>query len=211
VDALFDRTLLGEDPVLSAALAATEAAGMPPIAVSPQAGKFLGLLTAAIRATRVLEIGTLGGYSTIWLARGVGPSGRVVTLEYEPKHAEVARANLDRAGVGDRVEVIVGAALHTLPQLAPQAPFDLVFIDADKENNSHYVDWAIKLSAPGSVIVVDNVVRSGRVLAPAAGDHEAQGVRDMLDMMGDNPRLEAAAIQTVGIKGWDGFALALVK
>jgi predicted O-methyltransferase YrrM len=211
VDALFDRTLLGEDPVLSAALAATDAAGMPPIAVSPQAGKFLCLLTAAIRATRVLEIGTLGGYSTIWLARGVGAAGRVVTLEYEPKHAQVARANLERAGVGDRVEVIVGAALHTLPQLGPRAPFDLVFIDADKENNSHYVDWAIRLCAPGSVIVVDNVVRAGRVLAPAAGDHEAQGVRDMIEMMGSNPRLEAAAIQTVGIKGWDGFALALVK
>jgi predicted O-methyltransferase YrrM len=187
---------------------------MPPIAVSPQGGKFLYLLASAMRATRILEVGTLGGYSTIWLARAAGPSGRVVTLEYEPRHADVARTNLARAGVGDRVEVIVGAALDTLPQLASQStdgPFDLVFVDADKENNAAYLRWAIELSAPGSVIVVDNVVRAGRVLAPAPEDSQAQGVADMLDVMGENPRLETAAIQTVGVKGWDGFAIALVR
>jgi predicted O-methyltransferase YrrM len=211
---LFDRLLLADDPALTAALDASDAAGMPPIAVSPQGGKFLYLLASAMRATRILEVGTLGGYSTIWLARAAGPSGRVVTLEYEPRHADVARTNLARAGVGDRVEVIVGAALDTLPQLASQStdgPFDLVFVDADKENNAAYLRWAIELSAPGSVIVVDNVVRAGRVLAPAPEDSQAQGVADMLDVMGENPRLETAAIQTVGVKGWDGFAIALVR
>jgi predicted O-methyltransferase YrrM len=160
----------------------------------------------------VLEIGTLAGYSTINLARGVGRGGRVVTLEYEPKHAEVARENLQRAGVGDRVEVIVGAALDTLPKLADRGEtFDLIFIDADKENNVAYVEWAIRLGAPGSVIVVDNIARFGRVLEPAVDDHQARAVRDMLEMMGEHPRLEAAAIQTVGTKGWDGFAVAIVK
>lgn len=212
VDALFDRLLIGEDSALAAAREATAAAGMPPIEVSAQHGKLLYLLASAMRARRILEIGTLGGFSTIWLARGVGPAGHVVTLEYEPKHAEVARANLDRAGVGERVEVIVGAALDTLPQLSSRTePFDLVFVDADKENNSAYVQWAIELGAPGSAILVDNVVRMGRVLSPAADDFQAQGVVDMLNMIATHPRLEAAAVQTVGLKGWDGFLLALVK
>ena len=211
VDALFDRLLVGDDAVLAATREATAAAGMPAIEVSTQHGKLLYLLALAMRARRVLEIGTLGGFSTIWLARAVGPDGHVVTLEYEPKHAEVARANLDRAGVGERVEVIVGAALDTLPQLrSRQEPFDLVFVDADKENNSAYVQWAVELTPPGSMIVVDNVVRMGRVLAPAADDHQAQGVVDMLNMIAAHPRLEAAAIQTVGVKGWDGFLLARV-
>lgn len=214
VDELFDRLLIGADPALTAARESAAAAGMPPIEVSPQYGKFLYLLAAAIGARRVLEIGTLGGYSTIWLARAVGPSGRVITLEYEPRHAEIARANLERAEVGDRVEVIVGAALDTLPRLASQAdrkPFDLVFIDADKENNSAYVRWAVDLAAPGSIIVVDNVVRAGRVLAPDADDTQAQGVVDMLNLLSNHPQLESAAIQTVGVKGWDGFLLARVK
>jgi predicted O-methyltransferase YrrM len=211
IDAYFDRILLGDDPALTAALEASDAAGLPTIAVSSQYGKFLYLLAMATHASRVLEIGTLGGFSTIWLARAVGPAGHVVTLEYEPKHAQVARANLSRAGVADRVEVIVGAALDTLPGLAEREPFDLVFIDADKENNSAYVQWAIKLGAPGSIVVVDNVVRAGRVLDPAPDDHQARGVRDMWEMIAANPRLEAAAIQTVGAKGWDGFALAIVK
>ncbi|MGE5695237.1 MAG: O-methyltransferase [Candidatus Sericytochromatia bacterium] len=207
---MFDRLLIGDDPVLGAR-EATAAAGMPPIEVSAQHGKFLYLLASAMRARRILEIGTLGGFSTIWLARAVGPDGHVVTLEYEPRHAEVARANLGRAGVGERVEVIVGTALESLPQLRSRPePFDLVFVDADKENNSAYVQWAIELSAPGSVIVVDNVVRFGRVLAPAADDYQAQGVVDMLQMIAAHPRLEAAAIQTVGVKGWDGFLLARV-
>ena len=210
VDALFDRLLVGDDAPLVATREATAAAGMPAIEVSMQHGKLLYLLASATRAQRILEIGTLGGFSTIWLARAVGADGHVVTLEYEPKHAEVARANLDRAGIGERVEVIVGAALDTLPQLRGSDPFDLVFVDADKENNSAYVQWAVELSRPGSIIVVDNVVRMGRVLAPAADDHQAQGVVDMLNMIAAHPRLEAAAIQTVGVKGWDGFLLARV-
>jgi predicted O-methyltransferase YrrM len=185
---------------------------MPAIEVSAQHGKLLFLLVTATGATRILEIGTLAGYSTIQLARGVGPGGRVVTLEYEPRHAEVARQNLARAGVDDRVEVIVGAALDTLPTLAGrEEPFDLIFIDADKENNVAYVEWAIKLGAPGSIIVVDNIARSGRVLDPAPEDLQARAVRDMLEMMGENPRLDAAAIQTVGTKGWDGFAVAIIN
>jgi predicted O-methyltransferase YrrM len=211
VDALLDRLLLDADPALAAALADSDAAGLPSIAVSPQYGKFLNLLATATGARRVLEIGTLGGFSTIWLARAVGPSGRVVTLEYEPRHADVARANLARAQVADRVEVIVGAALDTLPRLTQHESFDLFFIDADKENNAAYVQWAIELGRPGSVIVVDNVIREGRVFAPAADDHQARGVRDMLEMMGGNPRLDTAAIQTVGVKKWDGFAFAVVK
>ena len=212
VDALLNQVLHTEDDALIDAREAGVAAGMPAIEVSAQHGKLLSLLATVTRATRVLEIGTLAGYSTICLARGVGPGGRVVTLEYEPKHAEVARANLVRAGVDDRVEVIVGAALDTLPRLEGRdEPFDLFFIDADKENNAAYVEWAIKLGASGSVIVVDNVIRDGRILEPAPDDQQARAVRDMLEMMGENPRLDTAAIQTVGTKSWDGFALALVK
>jgi predicted O-methyltransferase YrrM len=212
LDELFTRVLDTEDDALRAAREAGVAAGMPAIEVSAQHGKLLFLLVTAMSATRVLEIGTLAGYSTIQLARAVGPGGRVVTLEYEPKHAEVARENLARAGVDDRVEVIVGAALDTLPTLAGRdETFDLIFIDADKENNVAYVEWAIKLGAPGSIIVVDNIARFGRVLDPSPDDLQARAVRDMLEMMGANPRLEAAAIQTVGTKGWDGFAVAIVK
>src|SRR5271167_2656787 len=161
VDAFLDSTLIGDDPALSAALEASDAAGLPKIAVSAQQGKFLSLLAGAIQARRILEIGTLGGFSTIWLARGAGPEGRVVTLEYEPRHADVARANLDRAGVGDRVQIIVGAALETLPAITGD-PFDLVFIDADKENYVEYLQWAIRLTRTGSVIVLDNVIRDGK-------------------------------------------------
>ncbi|PXX05158.1 O-methyltransferase [Mycolicibacterium moriokaense] len=212
LDELFNRVLRSEDDALIAAREAGAAAGMPAIEVSAQHGKLLFLLATATHATRVLEIGTLAGYSTIELARGVGAGGRVVTLEYEPRHAEVARQNLARAGVDDRVEVIVGAALDTLSTLVGrEEPFDLIFIDADKENNVAYVEWAIKLGAPGSIIVVDNIARSGRVLDPAPDDLQARAVRDMLEMMGENPRLDAAAIQTVGTKGWDGFAVAIIK
>jgi predicted O-methyltransferase YrrM len=211
LDELFNRVLDTEDDALTAAREAGSAAGMPAIEVSAQHGKLLFLLATAIRATRVLEIGTLAAYSTIQLARAVGPDGHVVTLEYEPKHAEVARQNLARAGVDDRVEVIVGAALDTLPTLEGGETFDLVFIDADKENNVAYVEWAIKLGKAGSIIVVDNIARFGRVLEPAPDDLQARAVRDMLEMMGANPRLDTAAIQTVGTKGWDGFAVAIVK
>jgi predicted O-methyltransferase YrrM len=208
VDAFLNSTLIGDDPALAAALQSSDAAGLPQIAVSAQQGKFLSLLAGAIQAHRVLEIGTLGGFSTIWLARGVGPQGRVVTLEYEPKHAEVARANLQRADVADRVEIVVGAALDTLPTLTG-GPFDLVFIDADKENYVSYLEWAIKLARPGAIIVADNVIRQGRVLA--AQDDAARAVQQTLKLMGEHPRLDAAAIQTVGSKHWDGFAFATVR
>ncbi|KKW64099.1 methyltransferase [Mycolicibacterium elephantis] len=212
LDELFTRVLNTEDAALTAARESAASAGMPAIEVSAQHGKLLNVLATATRASRVLEIGTLAGYSTISLARGVGPAGHVVTLEYEPAHAEVARENLARAGVADRVEIVVGAALDTLPTLAGRSEkFDMVFIDADKENNVAYVEWAVELSDPGAIIVVDNIARFGRVLEPAPDDHQAKAVRDMLEMMGAHPRLETAAIQTVGTKGWDGFAVALVK
>jgi predicted O-methyltransferase YrrM len=210
VDAFLDSTMVGEDPSLAAALRASDAAGLPQIAVSAQQGKFLCLLAGAVQARRVLEIGTLGGFSTIWLARGAGPQGRVVTLEYEPKHAEVARANLQRAGVADRVEVVVGAALDTLPTLTG-GPFDLVFIDADKENYAAYLEWAVRLARPGSVIVLDNVIREGRILDPGCEDERVRATRRTLQLMGEHPRLDTAAIQTVGAKHWDGFAFALVR
>ena len=209
---MFNQLLHTEDDVLAETRQSAVDAGMPAIEVSAQHAKLLGLLTELRQATRVLEIGTLAGYSTTALARAVGSGGRVVTLEFNPAHAEVARANLDRAGVGDRVEIIVGAALDTLPRLAEQGErFDVFFIDADKENNVAYVQWAIELSTPGALVVVDNIARAGRVLDPAPDDQQARAVRDMFQMMGDHPRLDTAAVQTVGTKGWDGFALALVR
>jgi len=209
VDAYLDRTVLDDDPALSAALEASDAAGLPKIAVSAQQGKFLSVLAAATQARRILEIGTLGGFSTIWLARGAGPEGHVTTLEYEAKHAEVARANIDRAGVGDRVEIIVGAALDTLPSVTG-GPFDLVFIDADKENNAGYLEWAVKLTRPGSVVVVDNVIREGAILSTDP-DAVVGGTKRALEFLGEHPQLDAAVLQTVGAKHWDGFAIALVR
>jgi predicted O-methyltransferase YrrM len=212
VDAFLDSTEVSDDPPLSTALEALEAsdtAGLPPIAVSVQQGKFLCLLAGAMQARRILELGTLGGFSTIWLARGAGPQGRVVTLEYERRHAEVARANLERAGVADRVEVVVGAALDTLPTVTG-GPFDLVFIDADKENNLAYLDWAIRLTRRGSVIVVDNVIRDGLILTES-DDPRVTATRQTLQVMGSHPQLDTAVIQTVGVKGWDGFAIASVR
>jgi predicted O-methyltransferase YrrM len=209
VDDFLDTTMVGDDPALTAALEASDAAGLPRIAVSAQQGKFLSLLAGAIKARSVLEIGTLGGFSTIWLARGVGPDGRVLTLEYEPKHAEVARANIDRAGVGDRVEVLVGPALETLPTVT-EGPFDLVFIDADKQNNAGYLEWALRLTHPGSVIVVDNVIREGAILSPDPDD-VVGGTLRALELMSERPELDTAVLQTVGAKHWDGFALGLVK
>ena len=211
LDQLFTEVLHSEDDVLRAAREAGVAAGMPAIEVSPQHAALLSLWVRVAQARRVLEIGTLAGYSTIALARAVGAQGSVTSLEFEAAHAEVARANLARAGVDDRVEVIVGAALDTLPTLADRAPFDLVFIDADKENNVAYVEWAIRLGRAGTVIIVDNIARSGRVLDPRPDDLQARAVRDMLTMMGEHPRLDSAAIQTVGTKGWDGFAVAVVE
>jgi predicted O-methyltransferase YrrM len=207
-DALLDRILLGADSALSEALADSEAGGLPPIEVSAQSARLLYLLTRISGARRVLEIGTLGGYSTICLARGVGADGSVVTLESRQRHADIAAANLRRAGVADRVEIVVGTALDTLPGIS--GAFDLVFIDADKENNTAYVRAALALAHPGTVIVVDNAVRAGRILDPAVDDHQGNAVREMLEMMGAEPRLESAAIQTVGSKGWDGFVIARV-
>lgn len=209
-DSYLAELLVGDDPALTATLEANAAAGLPPIDVAPVQGKLLHLLARMRGARRILEIGTLGGYSTIWLARAVGDDGRVVTLEYEPRHAEVARANLDRAGVGERVEVRVGAALDLLPSLEVEAPFDLVFVDADKENNPHYVRWALRLGRPGTVIVVDNVIRGGSVTNADLDDERVRGAREVLELMRAEPRLDATALQTVGAKGWDGFALAVM-
>jgi predicted O-methyltransferase YrrM len=209
VDEFLDNTVVGDDPVLSAALEASNAAGLPQIAVSTQQGKFLSLLAGAIKARTILEIGTLGGFSTIWLARAVGPDGRVITLEYEPTHAQIARANIERAGLGERVTVVVGPALETLPTVT-DGPFDLVFIDADKENNARYLEWALRLTHPGSVIMVDNVIREGAILSPDPDD-VVRGTRQALELMGEHPELDTAVLQTVGAKHWDGFALALVK
>ncbi|AUM15523.1 methyltransferase [Rhodococcus ruber Chol-4] len=209
-DSYLAELLVGDDPALTAALEANAAAGLPPIDVAPVQGKLLHLLARIRGARRILEIGTLGGYSTIWLARAVGDDGRVVTLEYEPRHAEVARANLDRAGVGERVEVRVGAALDLLPSLEVEAPFDLVFVDADKENNPHYVRWALRLGRPGTVIVVDNVIRGGSVTNADLDDERVRGAREVLELMGADPRLDATALQTVGVKGWDGVAIAVM-
>ncbi|WP_328387260.1 O-methyltransferase [Nocardia sp. NBC_00416] len=204
---------LARDADASATLRANAAAGLPAIDVSEANGKFLYLLARSTGAQRVLEIGTLGGFSTLWLARGVGEKGRVTTLEFEPRHAEVARANLDRSGVGDRVEIRVGAALDTLPVLADEQPdpFDLVFIDADKVNNSNYVNWALRLTRPGAVIVVDNVVRAGRVADETDEDPAVRASRDLVRLLADEPRLDATVMQTVGTKGWDGFAFAVVN
>ncbi|MDV9170810.1 O-methyltransferase [Streptomyces sp. W16] len=212
VDDYFIGHLAPEDEVLAAALRDSETAGLPEIAVSAAEGKLLHLLALIQGATRVLEIGTLGGYSTIWLARALPADGRVITLEYSPEHAEVATRNLARAGLDKVVEVRVGPALESLPLLADenQAPFDLVFIDADKVNNPHYVEWALKLTRPGSLIIVDNVVRGGRVADPANTSPDVRGTRAAIELIGSHPRLSGTAIQTVGRKGYDGFALARV-
>lgn len=191
-------------------LDANRAAGLPAIDVSAPQGKFLHLLAATVGARRILEIGTLGGYSTIWLARALPRDGTVVTIEYEPKNAEVARANIAREGLADRVDLRVGAALDVLPQLGSGAPFDFSFIDADKAHNADYFDWAVRLSRPGALIVVDNVVREGTVADPRTTDDGGKGARRLFDAVGADPRVSATAIQTVGDKGWDGFLVARV-
>ena len=186
---------------------------MPPIEVAPNAGKLLKLLVQLSGARRVLEIGTLAGFSTIWMAQGLPDDGRLVTCEYLPTHARVARANVDAAGLGHKVEIRVGAALDTLRELESEAgpPFDFVFIDADKENDAHYLDWAIRLGRPGTTIVVDNVVWEGAVLDASMDPVNAPGIISTLQMLGDDPRLDGTVMQTVGSKGWDGFALAIVR
>jgi predicted O-methyltransferase YrrM len=209
VDRYIDQSLLRSDPVLDAALQANAAAGLPAIDVAPNQGKLLHLLARMLGARSVLEIGTLGAYSTIWLARALPKDGRVVTLEADPKHAEVAKTNLARAGLAHIVDVRVGRALELLPTLEGQR-FDLVFIDADKEHNAEYVDWALRLTRVGGAIVVDNVVREGRVLDAASEDPRIQGTRRLFEALSGERRLEATAIQTVGGKGHDGFVLARV-
>ncbi|MFE7132772.1 O-methyltransferase [Streptomyces sp. NPDC057638] len=213
VDHYLTDLLAPDDEALSAALTSSDEAGLPAIAVAGNQGKLLHLLATLQGARRILEIGTLGGYSTIWLARAVQDGGRVITLEYSEKHAEVARANIDRAGLSSVAEVRVGAALDTLPLLAAEpgaAPFDLFFIDADKVNNPRYVEWALKLSRPGSLIIVDNVVRNGGVLQTDGTDPSIRGTREMFDLIAAEPRLDATAVQTVGVKGYDGLLLARV-
>ncbi|HCJ49498.1 MAG TPA: methyltransferase [Microbacterium sp.] len=209
VDAYLTETLVAEDEALRASVASLAAEGMPEIEVAPLNGKLLHLLARMTGAKRVLEVGTLGAYSTIWLARALPANGRVVTIEAEPHNAEVARRNLDRSGVGDRVDICVGRGEDVLPSLEGGEPFDLVFIDADKESNTLYLDWAAKLGHPGTVVVVDNVVRSGLVVVPGENS-QVDGVRAGLEMLRDDPRFDATALQTLDRKGWDGIALALV-
>jgi predicted O-methyltransferase YrrM len=213
VDSYFAKTLIGSDPALEAALAANSAAGLPSIDVSAPQGKLIHLLARMMGARKALEIGTLGGYSTIWLARALPDDGRIITLELNPRKAEVARRNVARAGLESKVEIRTGAALATLPKIEAEGlgPFDFVFIDADKTNNTAYLEWALRLSRPGTAIVVDNVVREGEVANVASRDPDVIGVRRMFDLIAREPRLSAAAIQTVGAKGWDGFALAIVN
>ena len=211
VDAYLNGVLLPEDPIAEAILAANAQAGLPAIDVSPTQGRLLQLLVRMCGARRVLEIGTLGGYSTMWIGRGLPEDGTIVTLEVNEAHARVARANLDRAGLGDLVDIRVGESVVELPTLADSDPFDFVFLDADKRNNPRYLEWALRLTHPGSVVVCDNVVRSGDVADPDVADADARGTREFLEMLGADPRLDATAVQTVGIKGWDGFALAVVR
>jgi predicted O-methyltransferase YrrM len=208
VDDYITGLLIGSDPGLDAALAHNARAGLPAIDVSPAQGKLLHLLVRAVGAHRILEIGTLGGYSTIWMARALPADGQLTTLELSEDHARVARENLDRSGVGDRIEIRQGPALETLPTLV--GPFDFVFIDADKASNTEYLQWALQLTRPGSVIVVDNVIRDGKVIDGDSTDPAVVGTRRFTEALAAEPRLSATEIQTVGAKGYDGFAIAVV-
>jgi predicted O-methyltransferase YrrM len=213
VDEYLEDRLIADDPILDAAQEASTAAGLPAISVTAAQGKFLALLCRIAGARNVLELGTLGGYSTIWLARGLPDDGRVVTLEVDQRHASVAWANIDRAGLPQQIEIVVGPALESLPGLAdhPAAPFDVVFIDADKANIPAYLEATLRLSRPGTVLVIDNVIRDGHVLDRDTDDSNVLGVRQFFDVVHDDPRLDTTALQTVGGKGWDGFALAVVN
>ncbi len=213
VDAYFTGAIVKQDGALQSALAANAAAGLPQIDVSPPHGKLLHLLARMAGARKALEIGALGGYSAIWIARALPPDGRLVTLEADENHAKIARENIARAGLSGKVDIRVGPALDTLPKLEAQGlgPFDFVFIDADKSNNANYLSWALRLSRPGTAILVDNVVRDGRIADASSTEPDVAGTRRMFEMMAREPRLAAKAIQTVGDKGWDGFALAIVE
>jgi predicted O-methyltransferase YrrM len=212
VDDYINAIAIGRDAALEAASAAALAAQLPPISVTPAHGKLLHLMARAQDARRILEIGTLAGYSTIWLARAVPPGGRVITLEANAAHADIARANIERAGVSDRVEIRLGNALDTLPGLAAAQPppFDFTFVDADRTNLAEYFDWAVRLSHAGSVIIVDNVVRKGAVIDASSADSNVTGVRRFNDRLQSDTRVSATVIQTVSAKGYDGFAMALV-
>jgi predicted O-methyltransferase YrrM len=213
VENFLTEVVVRPDSSLDRAVTSALEAGMPPIEVAPNAGKLLKLLVRLSGSRRVLEIGTLAGFSTIWMAQGLPDDGQLVTCEYLPRHAEVARANIDAAGLGAKVEVRVGAALDTLQALENEgaAPFDFVFIDADKENDPHYLDWAIRLGRPGTTVVMDNVVWEGALLDADLDPENAPGIISAVTLMGEDPRLDGTVIQTVGSKGWDGFALALVR
>jgi predicted O-methyltransferase YrrM len=213
VDRYITSLLLPVDPILDAALEASRAAELPPIQVSPTQGKLLHLLARMQGARRILELGTLGGYSTIWLARALPADGRLISLEADAKHAEVARTNIARAGLADLVEVRLGSALESLKQMvvAGVAPFDFIFIDADKPGYPDYLTWTVKLSRPGTMIIADNVVRNASVLDPSSDDPNVQGIRRFNEVLAAERRLAATTIQTVGSKGYDGFALAIVE
>jgi predicted O-methyltransferase YrrM len=213
VDQYINEQLVPSDPALDAAVEACTAAELPAISVTPSLGKLLHLLARLVGAKNILEIGTLGGYSTIWLARALPAGGRVITLEADAKHAQVACKNIARAGLADVVELREGKALDTLPELAAEGleAFDLIFIDADKSNNPHYFDWALRLSHKGTLIIVDNVVRDGAVIEADSTDPNIQGVRRLFEILAAEPRVVSTALQTVGSKGYDGFVIALVK
>jgi len=211
VERYISEALVHSDAALEATLSASDAAGVPSINVAPNQGKLLHMLALMVGAKRILEIGTLGGYSTIWMARALPEDGQLVTLEADPKHASLARRNVDAAGVGPIVEIQLGKALDLLPALASRGPFDLIFIDADKTNTVPYFDWALTLARPGSLIVVDNVVRKGAVADPSSSDKDVQGMRRFYARLAGERRVTATAIQTVGSKGYDGFAIAIVK
>jgi predicted O-methyltransferase YrrM len=212
VDRYLTEILVPPDPVLDSVLRASDEAGLPAINVSPTQGKFLMILAQILQATAILEIGTLGGYSTIWLARGMAAGGQLITLEANPKHAKVARNNIAKAGLSSSITVREGKALELLPHVAKEQdrPFDMIFIDADKPNNPDYFSWALRLSRPGSVIVVDNVVRGGAVINARSADPNVQGVRKLNALLAAEPRIVATTIQTVGSKGYDGFSIAHV-
>ena len=213
VDDYFSDRLVGADPILEHALATSSAAGLPAYNVAPNQGKLLQLFAQMCNARTILEIGTLGGYSAIWLARALPPGGRVVTLEANPDYAEIARKNINHAGLSHAVDIRVGKAIETLPLLEKEGigPFDMIFIDADKPSNPEYLQWSIKLSRIGTIIVGDNVVRNGAVADAASTDANVIGVRRFIDLMAEYPRLSATALQTVGCKGYDGFSLAIVN
>ncbi|MBW4210753.1 O-methyltransferase [Enterobacter asburiae] len=211
VDNYMISSLIPEDDVLSQVLENNKRAGLPEHDVAANQGQLLALFVRMTQARRILEIGTLGAYSSIWMARVLPPDGKLITLEADPTHADVARQNIRLAGLNDRIELIEGPALNSLENFGDVPPFDLIFIDADKPNNPGYLEWALHYSRPGTIIIGDNVVRDGEVINGQSDDARVLGVRRFIEMIGDNPRLTATALQTVGVKGWDGFTLAIVE